>query len=71
MSEILILTLQIGETCHPTGRADETVTLLANAEHPYYLMDKHGYEYAFDTAQNCISWMKGDRAGIEEGINFI
>lgn len=71
MSEILILTLKLGETCYPTGRADESVTLLSNAEYPYYLMDRHGYEYAFDTARNCISWMNGERAKIEEGIHFI
>ncbi len=71
MSEILILTLTIGETCYPTGRMDESVTLIENAEYPFYLMDRHGSEYAFDTAGNCISWMKGDRANIQEGVNFI
>ncbi len=71
MSEILILTLAIGETCYPTGRADESVTLIDSAEYPYYLMDRHGYEYAFDTAEHCISWMNGDRASIEKGIHYV
>lgn len=66
-----ILALDFGETCYPTGRADESVSLTHSAENPYYLFDRHGYEYWFIDAKTCARWLEGDREGIEEGVHFL
>lgn len=63
--------LELGETCYPTNRADESVTLSHSAEYPYYLQDKHGYEYWFIDAETCANWMNGERDGIEEGTHYL
>lgn len=65
-----ILNLKEGETCYPFDRADISVTLSCGS-HPYCLLDNHGFEYFFDTAENCSLWIQGDRAKVIEGIHVV
>ena len=63
--------LQNGESCYPLGRADVSVTKTDSDKYPFHLLDGHGYDYWFDTAEHCTMWMEGDRAELHENIHYI
>lgn len=67
----IIESLKVGETCYPRERADVTVTKTSSSRFPFHLLDGHGYEYNFDTAEHCKMWIEGDRSEIHENVHYV